>query len=116
MGEFLVALGRGLVKFVIGALGGASVGSLIFGLTTRSRPDIWRSPEPPAELFVALGAGGLATAGILLLLFGIPWLCRRSPVRRGASLPTVRVEPGVGAVPPAAGPDTGHFKKEEPGP
>jgi hypothetical protein len=110
MGEVFLALGRGLVKLFIGILGGAGVGLLVFGLTTRGRPEIWRSPDPPAEFFVALGAGGLTAAGLLLLLFGIPWLRRNRQGHRGVGGPPPRTEPWVEGRPPATDPPSTSFK------
>jgi hypothetical protein len=98
VGEFLLAVGRGLMKLVISILAGAGVGVLVLGLTTRGRPEIWHASVPTAELLIAIGAGSLTAAVLLLLLFGICWLRRRAPGPRDTGGPAVVTV--AGEVPP----------------
>jgi hypothetical protein len=79
----LFALGRGIVKFLISLFVGSGVGLLTFGVTTKDIPDFWQRSYPPSGLFVAVGAGLLTTAGMMVLLFFIPRHFR-SPVGKGS--------------------------------
>jgi hypothetical protein len=87
MWEFWAAFGRGVVKLLVSLFAGVGVGFLTFGIIARDRPELWRSREPPNELFIGIGAGLLTTAVLLLLLFGVPWLLRRAPPGRWSAGP-----------------------------
>ncbi len=77
MGEFWQALGRGIIKLLVSLLAGFGVGLLVIGYAARRDPDFWRGREPPGGLFEGIGAGLLTTAGMLVLLFFIPWWFRK---------------------------------------
>jgi hypothetical protein len=73
----VLAFGRGIVKILISALVGFGIGLLIVGITTAGKPQIWRQPDPPGELFIGIGAGLLSGGGTLLALFFLPWFLKR---------------------------------------
>jgi len=79
MGEVLFALGRGIVKVLVSLFAAAGVGFLVFGLTTRNQPNLLKQGPPPAEIFLAMGAGALTGAVVLLVLFAIPSRKSRQP-------------------------------------
>jgi hypothetical protein len=88
MDEILLTFGRGVIKLLISLFIGAGAGLLTFGITTMGKPNIWRQPDPPGEMFLGIGVG-LLTAGVLLLvLFFIPG-------RRKAPPPVERREKGA---------------------
>jgi len=79
MREVLLAFGRGLLKVVTSLCVGTGVGLVLIGYLTRGKDDIWSNRNPPAELFLAIGAWLLTAGGIMLLLFGLSWLRGRPP-------------------------------------
>jgi hypothetical protein len=72
-----VVFGRGLIKVVIAVLVGVGVGFIVFGATALDKPDIWRRRDPPADMFLGIGAGLLSGGGVMLGLFAPAWLRRR---------------------------------------
>jgi len=85
MEDIFLSFGRGVVKFLISLFVGTGVGMLTFGILTRDRLDVWSSRQPPPELFLAIGAGLLSAAAMMLLLFFVPRL-------RGGQSPSGRPE------------------------
>jgi hypothetical protein len=77
--ELLIALGRGIVKILISALVGFGVGLLLIGITTAGKPHIWETRGVPGELLIGIGSGLLAGGVMLLALFLIPWMMKRTP-------------------------------------
>lgn len=73
MNDHLAALGRGFIKILISLFFGAGVGLVTFGASAVGQSEIWMRREPPAEMFLGVGAG-LLTAGIVmfLLFFVVP--------------------------------------------
>jgi hypothetical protein len=76
--RIVLALGRGVIKILISGLLGVGVGMLVFGITTAGKPEIWEMRRAPGEMFIAIGAGLLSGSGMLLVLFLIPWLMKRT--------------------------------------
>jgi len=85
MEELFLSFGRGVVKLLVSLFVGTGVGMLTFGILTRGRPEVWNSREPPAELFLGIGAGLLSAAAMMLLLFFVPR-------HRGGRSPSARPE------------------------
>ena len=77
MAEFWRALGRGFIKLLVSLLAGFGVGLLVIGNVSRDQPEFWEGRNPPAGLFLGIGAGLLTAAGLLILLFFVPWLWHR---------------------------------------
>lgn len=74
MNDLLLTFGRGVVKVLISLLTGAGVGLMTFGVTIRSKPELWNLHDPPGELFLSLGAGLLTTGVLMTALFLVPRL------------------------------------------
>src|SRR5438105_2299194 len=93
--DLLFAFGRGLIKVLIAAVAGVGVGFLVFGATAQNRADIWRSHDPPAEMFMGIGAGLLTGGVLLLVLFALPWMFRQAAAAGRAAAPPgpPKVEP-----------------------
>lgn len=68
MVEVLYALGRGIIKVLISLVIGSGAGMLTFAIAAGSEQGMWTRPEPPMELFLAIGVG-LLTFGALLMAF-----------------------------------------------
>ena len=79
----LIALGRGIVKFIISMFVGSGVGLLTFGATSKDVPDLWTRNGPPWGFFVGMGAGLLSAAASMVLLFFVPRLFK-APAGKGA--------------------------------
>jgi len=97
MEEFLDvvrAFGRATLKVLIGVAVGFGVALLTMGIRSAGAADTWQYDEPPLpETFLGIGAGLLASAAMLILLFYVPWLGRNSerPKRdQGDSPPEIR--------------------------
>jgi hypothetical protein len=73
------AFGRGFIKLLVSLFGGTGAGFLVVGITY-ARPEYWTidqrgGAEPTTGLvMLGLGAGLVATAALLILLFVVPWL------------------------------------------
>jgi hypothetical protein len=76
---FWQALGRGVIKLVICLMAGFGVGFYFVGKATDENPDSWQRRGPPPGLFEGVAFGLLTAAGLLFLLFVLPWLFRRAP-------------------------------------
>jgi hypothetical protein len=72
-----LALGRGLIKLLVSLLAGTGVGFTVFGYFAKDDPDLWRHRDPPFGLFLAVGTGLLTVAGMLVVLFFVPWWLRK---------------------------------------
>jgi hypothetical protein len=92
MDDFWYAVGRGLIKLLISLFTGLGVGLLVFGINAQDDPSFWRSPYPPAALFISFGAGLLTTTALLVVLFVVPWLWRK-PAPLQSSRKDRRAEP-----------------------
>ena len=80
MNELLSRLGHGLIKFLVSCLFGGGVGLLVVGFCILGDSDnFFRRRDPPGGLFLAIGAGLMTTAGLLVFFFLSPWGSRRSP-------------------------------------
>jgi hypothetical protein len=77
----MAALGLGIVKLLISLFVGSGVGLLTFGLRTTDNSEIWMRSIPPASLFTALGAGLLSTALMMVLLFLLPRIFRKTSAK-----------------------------------
>jgi hypothetical protein len=82
---FWQAFGRGLIKLLVSLLAGFGVGLLVIGNAAADNPDFWRDREPQGALLTGIGAGLLTAAGMLVLLFFIPWWFRKAPPLQGPS-------------------------------
>jgi hypothetical protein len=104
MEDLFLSFGRGVIKFLVSLFVGTGVGMLTFGILTRDRPEVWSSREPPAELFLGIGAGLLSAAAMMIVLF---FVVRQ----RGSRLPSGRPDgkyPDQGSPPPIG---EGTFRK-----
>ena len=79
MNELLSKLGSGLIKLLVSVLFGVGVGLMVVGIFLARDPGWFRRPDPPGGLFLAIGAGLMTTAGLLVFFFLSPWASRRSP-------------------------------------
>lgn len=77
MHETLIALGRGVVKVMVSFFVGTGIGLVTFGATTRDKPDIWESRNPPGEMFLSVGVGLLTTGIVMAGAFILPRIAAR---------------------------------------
>jgi hypothetical protein len=80
MPEILIALGRGLIKVLIGLFVGFGVGLVVvgyFSMQSRSAWDFNREP-PIGELCLGIGAGLLTSAFTMAVLFFSTWTRKTS--------------------------------------
>jgi hypothetical protein len=74
MNETLLRFGQGVIKVLVSLCVGVGIGLVTFGDAMRGIDNIWNTPGPPAELFLAIGAALLATGIMMALLFFVPRL------------------------------------------
>jgi hypothetical protein len=79
MSDLLLAFGRGVVKTLISVFVGTGVGFLTFGASVEDTQVLWRAYGPPAELFLAIGAGMLSSGAVMFVLFSFPRSRNASP-------------------------------------
>ena len=76
METILRALGWGSVRVLISGLAGVGLGLLLVGRGEVNKPASWPAYAPPPGALEGVGWGLLLAAGLLVLLFVLPWLIR----------------------------------------
>ena len=80
--DVLRAFGRAMLKVLIGVAVGFGVALLTIGVRALECTTAWQQSEPPlAEIFLGIGAGLLASAVMLVLLFYLPWSKKPPAIR-----------------------------------
>lgn len=88
MNDTLIALGRGIVKVMVSFFVGTGIGLVTFGATTRDKPDIWDSRNPPGEMFLSVGVGLLTTGLVMAGAFVLPRIAAKCPTTAEKPAPT----------------------------
>jgi Na+-driven multidrug efflux pump len=77
MENFWRALGLGLIKLLVSLFSAFGVGLLVLGIVVEDDPRFWDHRYPPSGLFLAIGAGLLTAAALMVVFFLVPLWSRK---------------------------------------